>query len=134
MEALILLRGLPGAGKSLLATVLSEKGRWPAFSVDDYFTEAETDSYEFRFNENHLAYSLCEENTRKAMARRISKIVVHNTFTLAWEMERYFKMAAENNYTVFVATVENYHGGKNCHGISAEQLTKMAEKYKVRLM
>jgi predicted AAA+ superfamily ATPase len=37
MKALILLRGLPGAGKSTLAKLLSENGKYPVFSIDDYF-------------------------------------------------------------------------------------------------
>ena len=40
-KSLILLRGLPGSGKSSLAFTLSENGKYPVFSVDDYFTNAE---------------------------------------------------------------------------------------------
>ena len=36
------------------------------------------------------------------------------------------KLASKYNYNVFVATVENYHLNKNSHGISDEQLQKMA--------
>ncbi|EMP07134.1 AAA domain protein [Leptospira interrogans serovar Pyrogenes str. 200701872] len=39
-KSLILLRGLPGAGKSRLAKLLSENGKYPVFSVDDYFTDS----------------------------------------------------------------------------------------------
>jgi hypothetical protein len=49
-------------------------------------------------------------------------------------MEPYFKLAAEHGYTVFVATIERRHTGTNSHGVSDEQLRKMAEKFKVVLM
>ena len=132
-RSLILLRGLPGSGKSTLATVLSENGKYPVTSIDSYFTNPETGKYIFEFDKNHLAYKQCEEQTRLHMQQGQAKIFVDNTFTLDWEMEPYFKMAAEYNYTLFVLTVENYHGNTNIHGIETEQLEKMALKYKVQL-
>ena|ERR1051325_3292311 len=133
-RALILLRGLPGSGKSSLAQLLSEKGRYPVLSIDDYFTDPRTGKYEFQFDKNHLAYKKCEENVRAAMLKKEQKIFIHNTFTLDWEIEPYVKLAKEFDYALHVVTVENYHGQKNIHHISDEQVRKMAEKYKVKLM
>lgn len=56
-KSLILLRGLPGAGKSRLAKLLSENGKYPVFSVDDYFTDSKTQEYNFDYKKNHLAYT-----------------------------------------------------------------------------
>jgi cytidylate kinase len=128
-----MLRGLPGSGKTTLAEVLSEEGKYPVYSVDDYFTD-EQGNYEFHFDKNHLAYKACEENVLKDMKAGIKKIFLDNTFTLEWEMEPYFKMASEFNYRVFVVTVENRHKGMNTHDIPEEAIRKMAEKYKVILM
>lgn len=61
------------------------------------------------------------------------KIFLDNTFTLEWEIEPYVEMAAAFNYRLFVVTVENRHKGKNTHGVSEQQLEKMAAKYKVVL-
>jgi predicted kinase len=132
MPSLIILRGLPGAGKSTLAEVLSEN-RWPIFSIDNYFTDKITKVYTFKFDENHLAYKQCQEYTENEMKGRTEKIILDNTLTLDWEIEPYFKLAERYNYQVFVATVENRHHGKNNHGISDQQIKKMAEKYKVVL-
>ena len=133
-KSLILLRGLPGAGKSTLANVLSENKMYPIFSVDDFFTDEITGEYVFNFSDNHLAYKQCEELSRDAMKQNIAKVFVHNTFTMDWELEPYIKLAAEFDYTLFVVTVENYHGKQNTHGVSDEQLQKMVEKYKMRLL
>lgn len=131
---LILLRGLPGSGKTTLAKVLSENGLYPIYSVDDYFTNPDTGEYTFDYKNNHLAYKRCETLTRQSMINKAPKIILHNTFTIDWELEIYFKLAAEFSYKVFVLTLENYHQGKNTHQISEEQLQKMAEKYQVKLL
>lgn len=129
---LILLRGLPGSGKSTLAALLSENGKYPVCSIDSYFTDQDGD-YRFEHDKNHLAYKQCEEQVQANMKEGCAKIVADNTFTMEWEMEPYFKMAAANGYRVHVVTVENRHGGKNIHEIPQEQLEKMAAKYKVKL-
>ncbi len=131
--SLILLRGLPGSGKSTVAAVLSE-GKYPVLSIDSYFTDPQTGKYNFEFDKNHLAYKNCEQQTLEQIKAGAYKIFVDNTFTLEWEMEPYFKMAAENSYRLFVLTVENRHGSANVHEIPEEQLRKMAEKYKVVLL
>ncbi len=134
MPSLILLRGLPGSGKSTLARVLSENNKYPVLSIDSYFTNAQSGEYQFKFDENYLAYQQCEEQTKASMLKACEKIFVDNTFTLEWELEPYFKLAAEFDYSLFVVTVENYHGQHNIHGVSEEQLLKMAAKYKVKLI
>src|SRR5438132_175866 len=112
-KSLMLLRGLPGSGKSTLAAVLAENGKYPVLSIDSYFTNSSTGEYSFEFDKNHIAYKQCEQQTRAAMEQGSSKIFVDNTFTLEWEMEPYFKIAAEFSYRLFVITVENHHGSKN---------------------
>ena len=133
-KSLILLRGLPGSGKTTLAKLLSEDGTYPLYSVDDYFTDPVSGEYHFDFQTNYRAYQQCEMLTKAAMESGKTKIIVHHTFTMDWEMEPYFKLAETFGYRLFVATVENYHSSENVHGISREQLQKMADKYKVKLL
>jgi predicted kinase len=131
--SLILLGGLPGSGKTTLAKLLSDSGKFPMFSVDDFFTNEQTNEYQFDFKTNHLAYKQCEENTKLALLANEVKVFVHNTFTLDWELEPYFKLAKDFNYSLHIVTVEKYHHQKNVHEVSDEQLQKMAEKYKIKL-
>ena len=131
MKALIIFRGLPGAGKTTLARLLAGE-TWPVFSVDDHFTSADGE-YRFDHTENHVAYDRCLRGVEEAMKKDVARIFVHNTFTMEWEMEPYFAAAQTHGYTVFVSTVENRHGGRNVHGISDDQLSKMAEKFRVTL-
>lgn len=129
-----MLRGLPGSGKSTLAAVLSEQGKYPICSVDSYFTDPVTGEYYFDYRQNHNAYRQCEEQARDMVRQGVAKVLVDNTFTMEWEMEPYFKLAAEFGYRVFVVTVENRHGQVNIHGVTQEQLEKMAAKYQVKLL
>src|SRR4051812_31816658 len=132
-NSLLLLRGLPGSGKSTLAGLLNEHGKYPVYAIDDYFTDAVTGLYAFNHLNNHLAYAQCQRLTEESMQHGVSKIIVDNTFTLPWEMEPYFKLCSAYHYRLFVATVENYHGSGNIHGVAEEQLQKMAAKYHVKL-
>jgi predicted kinase len=134
MQSLILLRGLPGSGKSTLAHVLSENGKHPVLSIDSYFTNPLTGEYNFEFEKNHLAYKQCETRTKEKMEVGCEKVLVENTFTMDWEMEPYFKLAALYKYCIFIVTVENHHGKGNIHNIPKDQLEKMAAKYKVKLL
>ena len=132
IHSIILLRGIPGSGKSTLAWTLSESGKYPVYSVDDFFTDP-AGKYQFDHQKNHLAYEQCRTNTETAMKNGVEKIFVDNTFTIDWEMDPYIELARKYNYRLFVVTVENYHGSRNIHNIPDEQVEKMKGKYKVRL-
>jgi predicted kinase len=129
---LILIRGLPGAGKTLLATLLSSNHGACSLSIDDYFTN-EKGEYCFEFEKNHLAYKQCETRTIEALQQNLPLVVVHNTFVYEWEMEPYLAMAKAYAYQLLVLTVEKYHDKANTHDVTREQIEKMAEKFKVKL-
>jgi len=133
MKDLVILRGLPGSGKSTLAGLLSEGGKYSTFSVDDFFTDSSTGEYRFDYSRNHLAYKECLEKTRAAMDQGADRILIHNTFTMEWEITPYFDLAKAFGYRVFVCTVEKWHNGDNTHQITEEQIRKMKEKFEVRL-
>ena len=132
-KSLILLRGLPGSGKTTLATLLSENGNYPVLSIDSYFTDGKTGEYNFDYKQNHKAYAACEEQTKQKMSDGIEKIFVDNTFVFDWEMQPYFALAKEFNYIVFSIVVEKYHENNNVHRIPQSDIEKMASKLKVKL-
>jgi predicted kinase len=128
----ILLRGLPGSGKTTLASLWSAIPGAVVVSLDDYFTDA-AGNYHFRFQDNHLAYQQCIDRVAEAMIHASPTIVVHNTFVYDWEMKPYLDLAKKYTYRLHVCTVEKYHSSTNVHEVSQEQIEKMAEKYQVRL-
>jgi hypothetical protein len=63
----------------------------------------------------------------------ISRIVVSNTFTQEWEMKSYFNLAEIHGYTVYSLVVENRHGGVNEHGVPADKLEQMKNRFEIKL-
>jgi predicted kinase len=131
---LYLLRGIPGAGKSTLAKQLGD-------------THFETDSYfmvdgEYKFDPTKLkkAHEWCQGEVELAMIHNHvtygldgSDIVVSNTFTQEWEMEKYYQLANQYDYRVFSIIVENRHGGKNLHGVPEDKLQIMKDRFSIKL-
>lgn len=131
-QVLILVRGLPGSGKSSFCRFLSESCGFQVFSVDDFFTGVDGE-YKFDFSKNHLAYKKCEENVYAALNAGAKAVMVDNTFTIDWEMKPYLQMAETFNCRLHVVTMEKYHHEENIHEIPRDQIRRMAEKFKIRL-
>lgn len=128
MGALFLLRGLPGAGKSTLATELGCVN----YEADQYFIDADG-KYNFDPTKLKAAHAKCLQDTKTAMEHGIKKIAVSNTFTQEWEMTEYHKIAREHGYRVFAIVVENRHNGTNVHSVPEEKLQQMRDRFEVRL-
>ena len=137
MKNLILLRGVPGSGKSTTAKLLGAGGAGYAhFEADQYFMV----DGEYKFDPTKLkeAHTWCRDNVEHAMLLNHttgynSTIIVSNTFTQEWEMQAYYDLAKSWGYTVFSIIVENRHGGVNEHGVPDEVLTKMKDRFEIKL-
>lgn len=127
MKELFLLRGLPGSGKSTLAKALGGE----QVEADQYFIV----DGEYRFDPTKIktAHEWCRSQVSDWMFLEFERIVVSNTFTQEWEMEPYFQMAKEKGYMVFSLVVENRHGGENVHGVPAEKLQQMKNRFEFKL-
>jgi predicted kinase len=125
---LILVRGLPGSGKSTFAKSLG----CPCFEADDYFVNKEG-KYIFDGSKIKLAHQWCKDRLEQLMAVGIKKIAISNTFTQEWEMDDYYKLAEQYGYTVFSVIVENRHNGTNIHGVPEDKLEIMKERFHVKL-
>jgi tRNA uridine 5-carbamoylmethylation protein Kti12 len=132
---LILVRGLPGSGKTtlghiILRCVISDIP--DVISADDYFVD-ENGNYNFDVTKLKEAHNQCEQRCSIKMKNEFSRIVVANTFTQEWEMESYFNMAERYNYRVHTVIVENRHGSENVHGVSVEKLDQMKSRFQISL-
>jgi predicted kinase len=137
MKELILLRGLPGSGKSTIANLI-----WNEYAVceaDKYFIDKETNEYRFDVTKLKDAHEWCKNEVEIRMKdnqlnpQYYPEIVVSNTFTQEWEMQPYFELAKKYGYNISTLIVENRHGGINQHGVPAEKLEVMKNRFEIKL-
>jgi predicted kinase len=135
-KELFLLRGLPGSGKSTLAKSLVEHD-FLICEADKYFMT----SGEYKFDATELkdAHEYCRKMVETYMQDSLindqfyRRIVVSNTFTQKWEMDAYYQLAEKYGYRVYSLIVENRHGGVNEHGVPQETVTKMRDRFEIKL-
>ena len=130
MHTLILLRGLPGSGKSTVAKMF---GHDPCHYEADMFFIDERNVYRFEPAKIKNAHDWCRHKTMEAMKAGHPTIIVSNTFTQEWEMEAYYLLAEELGYRVVSMIVENRHGGKNIHDCPEEKVEMMRNRFEVKL-
>jgi predicted kinase len=126
MKTLILLRGLPGAGKSTFAKMLGGIH----IEADHYFMK--DGEYKFDASKLKQAHEYCRTSTEGWMMEGYN-IVVSNTFTQEWEMDAYYELAGKYGYRVYSLIVENRHNGVNEHGVPADKLEQMKNRFEIKL-
>jgi predicted kinase len=120
---LVLIRGLPGGGKTTMARVLALVG-YEHHEADQYFER----SGEFLFDAAELprAHAWCLGRAKDSMARG-ARCVVANTFTRRWEMQPYIDAAADAGFRVRV--IEAHGEWDNCHGVPADAIDRMLARW-----
>lgn len=134
MKVLILLRGLPGSGKSTFANYLFSNN---IFEADQYFYD-EDGNYNFDASKLYEAHMDCQRRVEELMkvsdySQYGSEIVVSNTSTTEKELEPYLKLAEKYNYQVVSLVVENRHGNKSVHNVPEETIEKMRNRFSIKL-
>jgi predicted kinase len=132
---LILLRGLPGSGKSSLGEVILHcpgSNTPDVLSADNFFID-DKGNYNFDATKLKHAHNDCQLKCAERMKLEISRIVVANTFTEKWEMDTYYEMAERYKYRVHTVIVENRHESKNVHGVPDEKLEQMKNRFEIKL-
>lgn len=127
MNQLIILRGIPGSGKTTFADYLQDiiEG-CEIYAADDFFMV--NGQYTFDVSKLHQAHEACQRNVLDAMIEEVPCIVVHNTSTTERELAPYLEMAQVHYYNVTVLVVENRHGNSNIHGVPEEKLGQMKQR------
>lgn len=132
---LVLLRGLPGSGKSFLARTLQEDNpSGVILSTDDYFYI----NGQYQFDVRYLgeAHEWNQNRAKEAFEKKVSPVIIDNTNLQAWEMKPYVALSQKHKYKVLFREPDTWWKFKpkelarrNIHGISKEKITRMLEHY-----
>ncbi|NXM55922.1 N4BP2 protein, partial [Illadopsis cleaveri] len=134
-QVLVLLRGVPGSGKSYLArNLLQDNPGGIILSTDDYFYK----HGQYHYDPDCLgeAHDWNRKRAKEAFERRISPIIIDNTNIQAWEMKPYVTLAQQFKYKVMFREPDTWWKFKpkelerrNIHGVSKEKIKRMLERY-----
>lgn len=133
-KKLILVRGLPGSGKSNFAKFLVNNiPNGIHLETNQYFINGKG---EYNFDSLYLkdAHKWCLHSTKTALESKIySIVIVSNTFTQEWEFEKYIKLGEKFGYQVEVIIKENRHNGNSIHNVPKETIKKMKNRFEIKL-
>nr|XP_025964654.1 NEDD4-binding protein 2-like 2 [Dromaius novaehollandiae]XP_025964655.1 NEDD4-binding protein 2-like 2 [Dromaius novaehollandiae] len=138
-KLLLLLRGLPGSGKSTLSRfLLGQNYDGIVFSTDDYFRQQ--DRYTYNAAQLGDAHDWNQKRAKQAMEQGKSPIIIDNTNTQAWEMKPYVEMALEKGYRVEFREPDTWWKfdpkeleKRNKHGVTREKIAQMLERYEYQI-
>ncbi|XP_072476645.1 NEDD4-binding protein 2 isoform X2 [Notamacropus eugenii] len=134
-QTLVLLRGLPGSGKSFLARkLLEENPNGIILSSDDFFCK--NGQYQFDGNLLGEAHEWNQKRAKEALEKKISPIIIDNTNLQAWEMKPYIILSQKYKYKIHFREPDTWWKFKpkelarrNIHGITKEKIARMLEHY-----
>jgi len=128
-KILIIVRGIPGSGKSSFAELISFGKN--ICTADDYFMV--NGEYKYDGSKQGNAHAFCQYKCKVLMEENTIQIVVANTSVTEKELKPYYDLAKEFNYKVFSVIVENRHEGQSIHNVPEEVIEKMKQRFSIKL-
>ena len=128
MQALFLIRGLPGSGKTTAARSikeLSDNKPW-IIAADDWFRIFNRNQFEA--DKLPDAHEWCQTTTQRQLALGRT-VIVHNTFTQQWEMQPYIDLADMMEIQCIILTANNHHNSKSVHDVPEATVEKMKQRW-----
>lgn len=125
---LLLLRGLPGSGKTTLAALLDPH----YIEADHYFIRP--DGYVFDPSMLPDAHRWAQARARQRLAAGDPLVIVSNTFSRQWEMDPYRQIAMDTGAQITIAEVQSglddeALAARNAHTVPAVAITKMRARW-----
>ena len=130
-KSLVIVRGVPGAGKSTFAELISGGDTDIICTADDYFMQ----DGEYKWDAAKLgeAHKSCQEKCESLMQKSARLVIVANTSVRGQDFEPYMKLAEQYGYQTFSVIVENRHGNDNVHNVPDDKVESMKRKFQICL-
>ena len=97
-KTLIIVRGIPGCGKSTFARMIADAPGCIC-TADDYFMK--DGKYQWEASKIGLAHAECQSKCERLMRMSVDKVIIANTSTTKQEMQVYFNLAEKYGYKIF---------------------------------
>jgi predicted kinase len=125
---LLIIRGAPGSGKSTLAKKIIEDAEAKGKPIPLHFEADMWFEVNGGFDRSKLkdAHAWCQNITFDALEAGHS-VIVSNTFTRLWEMDKYLLFAQENEIPVRVLVCTGQW--QNIHGCPDQTVEFMRERF-----
>jgi predicted kinase len=123
MPQLIIVRGLPGSGKSTFAE--TNFSSFEHIEADQYFMK--NGEYVWNSFKVHSAHSYCYNKVREALYQG-KDVVVSNTFTTRNEITNYLEFEyLVADLKIFIFELHTQYG--NVHNVPEETIEKMRDRW-----
>ncbi|XP_063699744.1 uncharacterized protein LOC134830254 [Culicoides brevitarsis] len=138
-KVMILMRGLPGSGKSFLAKQIVQNFNFDPrnhiFSADDYFINV---NGEYVYDQTKLteAHEFTQNNAIRKLRESWSPVIIDNTNIKLWNMFPYIRLGVQYRYKIIImepatpwATTPKTLTSKNQHNVPKERIRQMMDNY-----
>lgn len=140
-KTLIILRGLPGSGKTFLGRRIIDKCcqhnmyEKHIFSADDYFMNSKS-QYVYDRMKLSEAHNWTKGKVREALSQGINPIIVDNTNCQIWEMKPYAILAVASSYKIEVLEPFTHWSfnikeltQRNIHSVPKQKISEMCDRF-----
>ena len=128
MKTALIIRGLPGSGKTTLAQTVAPDAN---VAADQWFGRHNDGVFDPALLPR--AHEWCFNMFASMIVDGQDIVAVHNTFTTRAEYEAYVDYAKQFGYTVHVMTIENVQCTESIHNVPWKTIDKMETRYELTL-
>ena len=126
MTTLTLIRGLPGSGKTYLASIICDTMNNTMVEADDYFYD-DYGNYVFDADQLRAAHEWCLRQARFELVENKQNVIVSNTFTTLREMKEYYLLAKSAGVPLNIITCQGQFG--SIHNVPESTMDKMRARF-----
>ena len=120
---LIIIRGIPGSGKSTMA---KNAKNFVHYEADMFFID-ENGNYKYDPDKIKQAHEWCKYSVFFSL-KEGSNVVVSNTFIQPWELKPYFEFCFE--YGIDISVVDLLTEYNNIHNVPSQVIDRMKRNFR----